>query len=198
MRDFEAPRVDWFALEVASGAEFSIAKSLEARGLTVWAPKYQEARRKHRRQSYKGRRIVDYPILRGFVFVGGEVHPSTPFGWGAAVIDWPAAFAFAKVFGVLSLSGAPAPIRGEEIERMERAAQGRSFGAKPIEAGAETGAFEIGEAVRVVEGPFTGIETVVVDMGRSLGGDRWARLVVSVLGADREINFPVDHVISSQ
>lgn len=128
------------------------------RGVEAYLPRVQQVR-----QWADRRTIVEFPLFPGYVFGRfrlDQLHP---------------VLATTGLTTVVHLGGRPAPIRDTEIENLRRL----TAGLVATQQQAEPEPFREGVWVRVVDGPFQGLEGVVTEM-------RGGRHVVAGLRAIRQ------------
>jgi transcription antitermination factor NusG len=151
----------WYAVRVRSNFEQTTGTFLRSTGYTVFAPTYQERRRGSDRI-----RCVDVPMFPGYLFCQLDVEKRLP------VLQAP---------GVLNIVGYGKgfiPISEEEIEAV------RVVAASPL---ARTWPYlTVGEAVRIVRGPLTGVEGILVAMKNDY------RLIVSIHLLQRSVGAEVN------
>lgn len=141
----------WYALYTRARHEKRVDARLRERGFEVFLALVPQERQWHDRK-----KVVYWPLFPGYVFAR-----ATPADlWRA--LDTPG------VANVIRFNGQPAPIPDEEIDNVGRfaaaiAAVGEVPEPEPL--------IEEGQRVRVVSGPFDGVEGVVVERrgrGRAL------------------------------
>ena len=154
----------WFALSVRSRHEKSVQQLLDYKGYATALPvvKYQHTRRSGTRWDN------DIPLIPGYVFVGPDL--SNPFHF----VTTPG------VVRMVSFGGEAAAIPSSEIEALERVAASHL----PIGHCSYT---RVGECVRLVRGPLTGLRGIV---SRNAGT---TRLVVSVTMLQRSVSVEIDN-----
>ena len=133
----------WFACYTRGRHEKLVTQRLQQHSLDCYCPLIPLQRQWHDR-----RKIVEWPLFPSYVFV------RCPPAGLSRVVSTPG------VVGVVSSNGAAVSIDGGEIDNVRRfvAALGRGEGrAEPV-AG-----FEKGTRVRILSGPFMGIEGVIVE-----------------------------------
>jgi transcription antitermination factor NusG len=141
----------WYACYTRGRHEKRVAALLEERGFEVFLPVVPRERQWHDRT-----KVVEFPLFPSYVFSRFSLDAV------AEVLGVPGATT------IVRFDGRPAAIPDEEIANVRR------FAAALAEAGVEPEPVpmvevEAGEAVRVVSGPFRGVEGVVLE-GR--GGGR--------------------------
>jgi transcription termination/antitermination protein NusG len=138
----------WYALKVRTGSESMIVTLLKSRGFAPYCPT-----QKVRRQYSDRIKIVDAPVLPGYIFCRFDVQKKLP------VISTPG------VDYIVGFADGPTPIPEQQLVDLRRV----------IEAGASPVRFLTrGQKVRVTKGPLQGVEGVLI---RDQGGDQ---LVVSI------------------
>jgi transcription antitermination factor NusG len=133
----------WFACYTRGRAEKQVERQLQRRGIESFLPLIP------RKRQWKDRlKLVDWPLFPSYVF--GRF----------ALSDLHAVLTTPGVATVVRTRGYPTPVLETELENV------RLFAARLSESGQEAGppvAFERGQPVRVVSGPFQGVEGVVVE-----------------------------------
>jgi transcription antitermination factor NusG len=152
----------WFALRVKSRAEKIVATVARHKGYEVFLPLYHERRRWSDR--FKS---VEMPLFPGYLFCRLDIHSRLP------LITIPGAANFVGIGKV------PVPIDEREISDIQRAI-GAGVLAEPFPF------LEIGQRVRLAEGPLTGVEGLLVEMRKQ------QRIVVSVSLLKRSIAVEID------
>lgn len=153
--------MEWFALYVKSRHEFFTNSELNKKGIDTFLPSVKRCR-----QWKDRRKLVDFPLFPGYLFVHIYPHPEEFFN-------------VLKTRGAVNLvsseSGCPTPIEPEEISSLRLLLEsGKEFDVFPY--------LKEGTKVRVRRGPLKGAEGVlrkkedqyifVVDLkllGRSVG-----------------------------
>ncbi|MGQ9570933.1 MAG: UpxY family transcription antiterminator [Thermodesulfovibrionales bacterium] len=153
--------MEWFALYVKSRHEFFTNSELNKKGIDTFLPSVKRCR-----QWKDRRKLVDFPLFPGYLFVHIYPHPKEFFN-------------VLKTRGAVNLvsseSGCPTPIAPEEISSLRLLLEsGKEFDVFPY--------LKEGTKVRVRRGPLKGAEGVlrkkedqyifVVDLkllGRSVG-----------------------------
>ncbi|UCC81676.1 MAG: UpxY family transcription antiterminator [Gemmatimonadota bacterium] len=159
----------WYALYTRARHEKQVDARLQQRGIEAYLPLIPRERQWHDRK-----KIVPLPLFPSYVFarVAGNALPpalSTP-----------------GVASVVRLNGEPAPISDEEIENVRR------FAVAVTETGLEpqpTPLVDEGQSVRIVSGPLSGVEGLVVERR-----GRWRALVqvgVRAIGQGLKIELDV-------
>ena len=150
--------VSWFVARVTSGAERRVAFDLARSGFRAYAPLKRDKvfREQQRGRGKREKRIVVSPAFVGYVFVGACGGRGIGKSMHADVID------------VIGFDGYPSAIPGAIVAAInERECNGAfdtvAVPAAPVRRGAPVrwaarGAsanFEVGEDVKIVDGPFT-------------------------------------------
>jgi transcription antitermination factor NusG len=152
----------WYALQVWSRQEQSIAASLTSKGFETFAPSYDS----HRVISGRKRK-VELALFPGYLFCRMDPNHRLP------VITAPG------VIAILGNRNQATPVPEEEVETIQRTVAS-GLRAKPF------GAPGIGQRVRLEAGPLAGVEGVLVSQkGQS-------RLVVSVTLLNRAVAVEID------
>lgn len=152
----------WFALQVAPRREKRVASILEYKGHEAFLPTYQV------RRNWSDRvKTLDQPMFPGYVFCRVQ-----KTGTGLVL-------ATPGVIRVVSFGGKPCPIANEEIDSLQRL--GRSGGdVMPYPY------TQIGQKVRIAQGPFSGVVGVVVQVRNQ------RRLVVAVETIFKAVSIAID------
>lgn len=133
----------WFACYTRGRAEKQVEGQLKRRGVESFLPLIPRKRQWKDRQ-----KLVDWPLFPSYVFGRfrlSELH---------AVLTTPG------VATVVRTKGYPTPVLDSELENVRRFAE--ALGEAGLDPGL-TVTFEKGQAVRVLRGPFEGVEGVVVE-----------------------------------
>ena len=153
---------NWFGLSVMVRHEKVVAEILGHKGFETFLPLYTKTHRYHGRL-----REFDLPLFSGYVFC--HLNPLTRL----PVLTTP---------GVIRIVGAgrnPIPIDPHEIWSLQRAAEA-GVSLCPHQH------WEPGESARVIAGPLTGVEGVVVKAKDAI------RLVLSVSLLQRSVSLEID------
>lgn len=137
---YEAPH--WYALSTRARHEKRVQEQLAQRGLESYLPRV-----KRERQWSDRRKMVEFPLFPGYVFCRVKLD------------ELPRALMVPGVAAVVRQNGVPSPVSEGELENVRRfvtalAEMGPAPEPEPLEAG---------QTVRVMHGPFEGIEAVVVE-----------------------------------
>lgn len=159
---YERPR--WYACYTRSRHEKRVEDQLAQRGFETYLPLLARARQWSDRQ-----KVVEFPLFPGYVFgrfALEHIHQ---------VLTVPG------VATVIRHNGVPSPIADEELENVRRfvTALGET-GQVP-----EPRALEPGQPVRVMRGPFEGVEGVVVERR----GRRRVLVGLKTIGQGMEIDI---------
>jgi transcription termination/antitermination protein NusG len=159
---YEAPH--WYACHTRARHEKRVYEQLVRRGLDAYLPLLARERKWSDR-----RKVVEFPLFPGYVFSRftlGELH---------TVLTVPG------VATVVRHNGVPSPISERELENVRRfvemlAATGQFPEPEPLEPG---------QPVRVLHGPFAGLEAVVVERR----GRRRVLVGLTTIGQGMEIDI---------
>jgi transcription antitermination factor NusG len=151
----------WFALQVWTQHENSVAKILALKGIETLSPNKRVWRRWRDRTQ-----ACDIPLFPGYVFAKFDAERKLP------VVVTP------KVQNIVGFGKNPSPVPVAEIEAIRRVAES----GLDVESGP---AFSAGDMVQIVSGPLAGVCGVLAEM-RSV-----IRLVVSVEMINRSISVEV-------
>ena len=136
--------MDWFVAHTKSRHERTVRDSLVQSGITVFLPEHTVwSRRRDRRKK------ITVPLFSGYLFVA----PEGQEGWMRRVITT------RSVVRILGLNGHPMPVLEREVESL-RVLVGSDECLEPVSY------INLGDVVRVEEGPLTGAEGVVVRKGK--------------------------------
>jgi transcription antitermination factor NusG len=152
----------WFALRVKSRAEKIVATMARHKGFEEFLPLYQIRRRWSDRF-----KVVELPLFPGYVFCRTNPELRLPL---------------LTIPGVLSFVGigkVPVPIAEAEIDSIQRAL-GAGLLAEPYPF------LEVGQRVRLAEGPLTGLEGFLVEVRKQ------HRILVSVSLLKRSVAVEID------
>ncbi len=144
--------MDWYVVHTKSRHERVVRDSLVHSGFSVFLPEHLAwSRRRDRRKK------IVVPLFSGYLFITPEDQEE----WTRRVITT------RSVVRILGLNGYPMPVPEQEVESL-RVLVGSGEGLEPVPY------INLGDAVRLEEGPLTGAEGVVVRR------DRKEYLVISV------------------
>jgi transcription antitermination factor NusG len=161
-----APDRDWRALYTRHRHEKSVAKTLTAKGFTVFLPLYSAPRR------WKDRtKVVSFPLFSCYVFINGGLDRQLDI------------VTTAGVHGFVCCGGFPAVIPSKEIDGIRQVIE-RSVKIEPHPF------IKCGDHVRVKAGPLEGIEGILVRK------KKFSRLVLTVelLGKSAAVEVDVSIV----
>jgi len=152
----------WFALYTRHQHEKAVAQSLANKGIEVFLPLYNSARR------WKDRvKQLSLPLFPNYVFV------FAPLDCRGAVVRTPGVYDFVRQ------GGWPAPISAGEISAVRQAVEkGLSVEPHPF--------LKTGDRIRLRSGPLEGIEGILIRK------KNFYRLVVSVLLLERSVAVEAD------
>lgn len=152
----------WFALSVAPRHEKKVSLQLEQKGYETFLPVY-------RQQHRYGRRIREFqlPVFPGYLFCRTDPSLRLP------VLTTPGVFHF------LGVGNIPSPIADEEVGAIQMAARA-GIRMEPHSY------WEKGQKGRIVSGPLTGLEGIVVHSNKPL------RLVLSITLIQRSVLVEID------
>jgi transcription antitermination factor NusG len=160
------PDQDWRALYTRHHHEKSVAKTLAAKGFTVFLPLYSAPRR------WKDRtKVVSFPLFSCYVFINGGLDRHLDI------------VTTAGVHGFVCCGGFPAVIPPQEIDGIRQVIE-RSVKIEPHPF------IKCGDHVRVKTGPLEGIEGILVRK------KKFSRLVLTVelLGKSAAVEVDVSIV----
>jgi transcription antitermination factor NusG len=157
---FKEPR--WYAAYTCANHEKRVAAELGAREVEHYLPLYKSVRR------WKDRRVqLELPLFSGYVFLR------------LALCDRMRVVSIPSLVRLVGFNGLPAALADEEMEIL-RLGLGQSFLAEPHPF------LTVGRRVRIVEGPFAGLEGVLKRKKSNL------RVVVSLELIQRSVAVDVD------
>lgn len=184
---FRRPRSDeramaaglvWYALLVTTQREFGIARKLNARGITAFAPREWRWRRKNRYQ--KSKRRETYPAYPKYVFAG------VPAGF---TLPWAALAEHRLIRGYLGdAAGRPKPLSPGDIIRIMEAAECPVFVEPDENQYMRTGhEFTLGDPARVAEGSLEGLVMTIegFEQDKAVG-------TLELLGRPTKVTLPLD------
>ncbi|WP_299477037.1 transcription termination/antitermination NusG family protein [uncultured Paracoccus sp.] len=138
----------WFAFRVRPQREFRVIEELTRRGFEAIAP---AETRFHARRGRQNKRIErKYPLLISYVLVAFET--DRPWYWIGNLLN------LDDISSVISIDGQPAAITDERIQRFVRHA---GLVSSP---GRTRKSFQVGELVKITEGPFANHEAKIEDI----------------------------------
>lgn len=178
---------DWFAVMV-SGYNFRIdVATLGGRdplqaindpiarvGYETFVPRMVEEVRQSARRGRRGKRGLIVPALPGYVFVRMDLVGG----------DWRGLASVPAVRGVVAVDGVPARLQKVDLDRFVDRAQADAFRRTSIR-----GRLGIGDRVRMVCGPFEGLEAEIRDV---VGIN--ARALMSLFGGRRLSTVALDNL----
>jgi transcription antitermination factor NusG len=160
-----APR--WYACYTQARQEKKVEARLRERGIESFLPLVPRIRQWHDR-----RKVVEFPLFPSYVF--GRF----PLSAYHRVLAVPG------LSTVVRLNGHPAPISDEEIANVARFAEAlAATGMDP-----EPVPFREGQRVRIAEGPFAGVEGIVLEAR----GRRRVLVGLRTIGVGFEIDISAD------
>ena len=165
----------WYAIRVAPQKEFAAQEILSRKGIATYCPSDRRWRKVSR--YVREKELRDYPLVPGYVFVGFV--PDVPL--------WFDLFSIPIILGCVGINGEPRQIGSKPMTKMLRKFRNgltRPDEEKFMETYKE---FKTGQKVRVVKGPFEGVEVPVVDI---VG--RHARVLIELFGIQKEIEIPAN------
>ncbi|MEM6681368.1 MAG: transcription termination/antitermination NusG family protein [Pseudomonadota bacterium] len=170
-------QIDWFAVLVMSGKEFIAQRQIVRFGPVAFVPITRRYRRINR--TVKTKKRLAFAAISGMVFVGVQ----------RGAKPWYDIFSSINcAYGVIGTAGQMIAIDGAAILRFTdhwKSANPPSE-QRYMRSNHE---FEIGDTVRVVDGPLDGHIVDVKDIR-----DRWAYIVMDLLGQTNEIQISLDNL----
>ena len=158
----ESEHADWFAVRVKSGTERVVAGIAHNKGFEEFVPLYKVRRRWSDRL-----KSAEIPLFPGYVFC--RLHPQHRL----PILTIPGAMHFVGIGKI------PAPIDDAEIAAIQHAARsGLLVEPHPF--------LDIGQRVRIEDGPLTGLEGILIDFRKQ------HRIVLSVSLLRRSIAVEID------
>jgi len=152
----------WFALQVRSRLERSIAANLQAQGYECFLPTYKARRRWSDRV-----KEVEFPLFPGYLFSRFDLQDRLP------VLVTPG------VLQIVGIGRNPVPVDENEINSVRRIVRS-GFPRQPWPF------LQLGDRVRIERGPLYGIEGIL------LGLKGHHRIVVSVSLLQRSVALEID------
>lgn len=174
MRD---PDIVWYVVFVMSGKEFVAQTILRKWGASAYLPLRVRWRKHNHRHRMKSR--IAYPAVPRCVFVG------LPRGHE----NWYGLFELNTLQGVLSIGGEPAVLRTDLLRRFIDDNRSRFEVPDEHRFMPSNREYEIGDQVRIIEGPFEGHTVEVTDM---VGPN--ALILIDLLGAQQKMKIPLDRL----
>lgn len=190
MGEIEAMRIEWYAARMLPlrnagrrtavvGAKRTFVHELLLRraGFEVFLPVRKEWRITDRFRKRKEQ--VAYPLMTGWLFVG----------WPEGQAMWGKLAELGVVQGLLGDQGRPARISEAAVQRMMRQWGGGHLAPEHYRYLRTHHEFEVGDTVRVIDGPWTGYSFDVLDISSAgVSG------VVQLLGRSVGVDFAPDLV----
>ena len=137
------PERHWYACYTRPRHEKKVEERLRQRGLEAFLPLAP------RKSTWKDRvKIVDFPMFPGYVFARTDLPPRSHL------------LAVPGIVALIEVDGAPAVIRDDEIDNVRRFARVLAEGGGQAVPRPLPG---VGQRVRVKDGPFRGVEGIVVE-----------------------------------
>lgn len=167
MNALSSNRISWFALQVRSRREKSIADLLVGKGYDTFVPLCEAARTQG-----EGRRKGSLALFSGYVFCRFDLLDRLP------VLVTPG------VAGVVGSGRTPVPVEDSEILALQQAVAA----GVPVES---CPYMEIGQRVRIDEGALRGIEGILI----ATKGNK--RVVISVSLLRRSVAIEIDRTEAS-
>src|SRR5262249_33353386 len=152
----------WFAIQVRTTHENRVTTLLDYQGHEYFSPVYQA----RRRWSDRIKR-VDIPLFPGYVFC------RFPLSARKSILKTP------SVIRILGIGSVPTPIDDREIDALQTVVKARA-GILPHPF------LQVGQRVRIEDGPLYGLEGIIVDTRRA------PRLILSVALLQRSVAVEID------
>jgi len=152
----------WFAVRVKSRCEKAVAQMAKGRALHAFLPLYRRRQRWSDRQQE-----VEFPLFPGYLFCRVNPERRLPLVTIPGVVH------------IVGIGKTPVPVDDAEIGAIQAA----------VESGLSTEPWpflEVGDRVRLENGPLTGLEGVLV------GADKRQRIVVSVTLLRRSVAVTIE------
>jgi transcription antitermination factor NusG len=158
----------WFALQVRGRHERLVSTALTNKGYESFLPTYQNW------EGSKRRKYAESPLFPGYLFCRFDAFRRLPILVTPGVIH------------IVGIGREPVAIDEIEVFSLMRIVD-ENLQAEPVDF------FQIGERVRIVEGPLCGVEGILIDRKGSL------QLILSVtlLGRSVRVEINKDRVIAS-
>jgi transcription antitermination factor NusG len=151
----------WYAVYTCAQHEKSVAKQLTVRSVECFLPLYEKISR------WKDRRIkIQFPLFAGYVFVR------------LSLKDRLRAVQLPGIVRLVGFNGQPTPLPDDEILAL-RNGLSASLGAEPCPY------VQVGRRVRILSGPLTGLEGVLLKKKRGV------RFVISLHLIQRSVTVEV-------
>lgn len=155
----------WYAIYTRSRAEKKVLEQLTLRGIEAYLPLQRVMS-----QWSDRKKLVEKPVINSYVFV--RIVPE----------ERPAVFDVQGFVAFVSDRGRPAVIPTRQIENMRRTVDS-NVGFDVVE-----GVFEVGETVRILEGPLAGIEGQISEVK----GAKKLHMIIAQLGFTLVIDIKSD------
>lgn len=153
----------WYVLRVADRLEKAVDNALEKAGVERWLPVCAIQPKRRGKRKWQAMEPVSVPVWPGYLFVRVA---NTAHSWaGLATVD--------GVLSVLGTAERPAPINETKLLKLKMSLE-KDEKARDVLADA----MQVGQSVRVEDGPFASFEGVVTWLG---GFDR-AQVEVNLFG----------------
>ncbi len=169
----------WYVVHVYSGFERKIAQSIREQatqmGMSTLVPRSAGPDRRGRRDAARRQGERRAQVLPGYVLVKMELTDET----------WHLVMNTPKVTGFLGGKGKPTPISEAEAMRIQHQVQ------EGIERPKRAIIFEIGEQVRVNDGPFTSFTGMVEEVDEEKGR---LKVAVSIFGRATPVELEYSQV----
>lgn len=162
----------WYAGVTAPQKEFVAERVLKSLGVECFVPSRREWRRPNRYVGIK--RGVHYPVVPRYVFLCVED------------ANWKPVFQTGYVRGVLSRNGEPLEISSGDLDKLRKMGRTAPGAHRWMRTHRE---FQVGEYVRLVEGPFKDWEFQVLAIDEATGK---AKIDADILGAKRSMVVDIE------
>jgi transcription antitermination factor NusG len=174
-----APEPTWFVVRASPGQDAAVAADLDAKGFTVYAPKF---RREYQHRRSKKWIIRTFPLMVGYLFVQGSP-------------DWASLLHLKGVTSILrnrdnGEDGKPILVKDQMIRAIMAAEQAGEFDILKVHGHV----VKIGQLVKVAEGPLAGLAAPV----HAVNNARHVKVLLNILGREVETTVPVENLLQTQ
>ncbi len=169
----------WYAIHTYSGFEDNVKKMIldkaEMEGLSDMIEEIFIPKEKVEEVKKGKKKTVEKRFLPGYVFIKMEMNDRT----------WHLITSIPRVTGFLGRKHEPLPVPEEEVERLRRDIEEGKLRVKYLHS------FDVGDLVRVKEGPFANFEGVVEEVNEEKGK---VRILVSIFGRHTPVELDFEQV----
>jgi transcription antitermination factor NusG len=172
----------WFAVCVGPGDETRSQKILSRLGLWVFVPRL--ARWRHANRTTRVKRMVEYPLLPRYLFVGGASPNHV----------WRSLYRCGRIRGVMCADGKPYRFAVDVVQGLNNRAEAGEFKAPEQQRFMKSKAeFGEGDDVLIVADGYEGVTAPV----REIVGP-YAKVTIDMMGAERLVRVPLDRLVKRE